>query len=90
MLGERRSGGAIAARPQIGGVGGSPAPRLPGTVHTRRSNGRENDAKGVQRQPKLGNVVHLMSNTTSVSVGGIARGMIRVGSPVTKVDAFTY
>jgi hypothetical protein len=29
-----------------------------------------------------------MTNTTSVSVGGVARGMVRVGTPVAKVDAF--
>jgi hypothetical protein len=29
-----------------------------------------------------------MSNTTQVSVGGITRGMVRVGTPVAKVDGF--
>ena len=33
--------------------------------------------------------MYFNSNTTQVSVGGIARGMVRVGTPVAKVDSFT-
>ena len=30
-----------------------------------------------------------MTNTTSVRVGGVARGMVRVGTRVAKVDTFS-
>jgi hypothetical protein len=31
-----------------------------------------------------------MSNTTAVKAGGITRGMVRVGTPVAKIDTFGY
>ena len=48
----------------------------------------ENDVKEYDAKPAFGNIVYFMSNTTQVSVGGITRGMVRVGTPVAKVDQF--
>jgi hypothetical protein len=42
----------------------------------------------IQAKPAFNHIVYF-SNTTSVFVGGIARGMVRVGAPVAKVDSFT-
>jgi hypothetical protein len=50
---------------------------------SRRATVTEYDA-----EPAFGNVVYFSSNTTQASVGGIARGMVRVGTPVAKVDSF--
>ena len=51
--------------------------------------GRDDQQRhGFDAKPEFGNTVYFMSNTTNVSVGGIARGMVRVGTPVAKVDAF--
>lgn len=57
-------------------------------AHARLSNGMSNDVKEYDAKPAFANIVYFNSNTTQVSVGGIARGMVRVGTPVAKVDAF--
>ena len=57
-------------------------------AHARLSNGVINDVKEYDAKPAFGNVVYFMTNTTSVSVGGVARGMVRVGTPIAKVDTF--
>jgi hypothetical protein len=82
--------GCGPARREIGRVRRLADPRLPRTAHARLSNGRVNDAKEYNAKREFGDVVYFMSNTTSVSVGGIARGMVRVGTPVAKADAFAY
>jgi hypothetical protein len=96
--------GAVAsdafAHQRGGGTGCGPRGREVGRVrrladpdvhpfaHARLSNGALNDVKEYDAKPDFGNVVYFMTNTTSVSVGGVARGMVRVGTPVAKVDAF--
>ena len=57
-------------------------------AHARLSNGAINDVKEYDAKPAFGNVVYFMTNTTSVSVGGVTRGMVRVGTPIAKVDTF--
>jgi len=96
--------GAVAfdafAKQRGGGTGCGPGGREIGTVrklanpnvdpfaHARLSNGVINDVKEYDAKPDFGNVVYFMTNTTSVRVGGVARGMVRVGTPVAKVDTF--
>lgn len=61
-------------------------PRVGATAHARLSNGALNSVDEYDAKPDFGDVVYFMTNTTSVRVGGIARGMVRVGTPVAKVD----
>jgi hypothetical protein len=63
-------------------------PRVGAFAHARLSDGTINTVDEYDAKPDFGNVVYFMTNTTSVSVGGIARGMVRVGTPVAKVDQF--
>ena len=63
-------------------------PRVDPAAHARLSSGAINDVKEYDAKPAFGNVVYFMSNTTQVKVGGITRGMVRVGTPVAKVDGF--
>jgi hypothetical protein len=63
-------------------------PRVGSTAHARLSNGQLNTATEYDAKPAFGDVVYFSSNTTEVSVGGVARGMVRVGTPVAKVDSF--
>jgi hypothetical protein len=63
-------------------------PRVGLTAHARLSNGTPNTVGEYDAKRAFANVVYFMSNTTSVSVGGIARGMVRVGTPIAKVDGF--
>ena len=63
-------------------------PRVGATAHARLSDGRINSVDEYDAKPDFGNVLYFMTNTTSVSVGGIARGMVRVGTRVAKVDQF--
>jgi hypothetical protein len=58
-------------------------------AHARLSSGELNTVTEYDAKPAFGNVVYFSSNTTAVFVGGIARGMVRVGTPVAKVDSFT-
>ena len=64
-------------------------PNVHPAAHARLSNGAINDVKEYDAKPDFGNTVYFMTNTTNVSVGGVARGMVRVGTAVAKVDAFT-
>lgn len=57
-------------------------------AHARLRNGAVNDVKEYDAKPAFANIVYFMSNTTQVLVGGITRGMVRVGTPLAKVDAF--
>ena len=77
--------GCGPARREIGRVRRLADPRLPRDAHARLSNGQINNAKR-----EFGDVVYFMSNTTSVFVGGIARGMVRVGTRAAKADALAY
>ena len=96
--------GAVAfdafANQRGGGTGCGPSGRVIGKLrrladpnvhpfaHARLSNGAINDVKEYDAKPAFGNVVYFMTNTTSVSVGGVTRGMVRVGTPIAKVDTF--
>jgi hypothetical protein len=63
-------------------------PAVGARAHARLSDGRLNTVVEYDAKPAFGNVVYFSSNTTQVSVGGIARGMVRVRTPVAKVDSF--
>ncbi len=73
---------------EIGRVRRLANPRVGKTAHARLSDGTINGVTEYDAKPEFGNTVYFMSNTTNVSVGGIARGMVRVGTPVAKVDSF--
>jgi hypothetical protein len=74
---------------EIGRVRRLANPRVGASAHARLSDGTINSVTEYDAKPEFGNTVYFMSNTTQVSVGGIARGMVRVGTPVAKVDSFT-
>jgi hypothetical protein len=74
---------------EVGRVRALANPRVGAGAHARLSNGAINSVTEYDAKPEFGNTVYFMSNTTQVSVGGIARGMVRVGTPVAKVDSFT-
>ena len=63
-------------------------PNVDPFAHARLSSGAINDVREYDAKPRFGNVVYFMTNTTSVRVGGVARGMVRVGTPIAKVDTF--
>lgn len=63
-------------------------PRVGTRAHARLSNGQLNTVTEYDAKPAFGDVVYFNTNTTQVSVGGIARGMVRVGTPAAKVDMF--
>jgi hypothetical protein len=73
---------------EIGRVRRLADPNVDPFAHARLSNGAINDVREYDAKPDFGDVVYFMTNTTSVSVGGVARGMVRVGTPVAKVDSF--
>ena len=75
---------------EIGKVRKLANPNVARTAHARLSNGVINGVTKYDAKPAFGNILYFMTNTTSVSVGGVARGMVRVGTPVAKVDSFTY
>jgi hypothetical protein len=89
-------------RQRGGGTGCGPAARERGVVrplknpgvgsfaHARLGNGELNSVDEYDAKPAYANVVYFSSNTTEVHAGGIARGMVRVGTPVAPVDAFSY
>jgi hypothetical protein len=74
---------------EISGLRPLANPDVGPSAHARLSNGQLNTVTEYDAKPAFGNVVYFMSNTTEVSVGGVARGMVRVGTPVAKVDTFT-
>ncbi len=88
----RQRGGGTGCGPsgrEVGKVRRLANPNVDPAAHARLSNGAINDVKEYDAKPDFGNVVYFMTNTTNVSVGGVARGMVRVGTPVAKVDSFT-
>jgi hypothetical protein len=74
---------------EISGVRPLANPNVGASAHARLSDGALNTVTEYDAKPAFGDVVYFMSNTTEVSVGGVARGMVRVGTPVAKVDSFT-
>jgi hypothetical protein len=87
-FGAQKGTGCGPARREVGRVRQLADPNVHPFAHARLSNGAVNDVKEYDAKPAFGNVVYFMSNTTNVSVGGIARGMVRVGTPVAKADQF--
>ena len=91
---------ALAAFREQRGAGCGPSGRIVGRTrrlqdpqvgsyaHARLSNGMINSVYEYDAKSDFGDVVYFMTNTTSVSVGGIARGMVRAGTRVAKVDQF--
>ncbi len=63
-------------------------PRVGATAHARLSSGELNSVDEYDAKPAFGNVVYFSTNTTEVRNGGIARGMVRVGTPVAPADGF--
>lgn len=61
-------------------------PAVGATAHARLSDGTINTVTEYDAKPAFGGTVYFMSNTTSVFVGGIARGMVRLGTPISTVD----
>jgi hypothetical protein len=87
----RQRGGGTGCgprRPERGRPRPLANPRVAAAAHARLSSGELNTVTEYDAKPMFGNVVYFSTNTTSVSVGGIARGMVRVGTPVAKVDEF--
>jgi len=78
-----------AAR-EIGRVRRLADPRVGTSAHARLSDGTLNSVTEYDAKRAFGNVVYFMSNTTAVKAGGIARGMVRLGTPVAKADLFAY
>ncbi len=63
-------------------------PAVGATAHARLSSGALNTVTEYDAKPAFGGTVYFMSNTTSVRVGGVTRGMVRIGTPVVTVDKF--
>jgi hypothetical protein len=87
-FGDQTGTGCGPSRPEIGRVRSLANPDVGRTAHARLSDGQINGVTEYDAKPAFGDVVYFMSNTTSVSVGGVARGMVRVGTPVAKADGF--
>jgi hypothetical protein len=85
---QQRGTGCGPSGPERGTLRKLANPAVGARAHARLSNGQLNTVTEYDAKPAFGNVVYFSSNTTQVSVGGIARGMVRVGTPVAKVDAF--
>ncbi len=84
----QRGTGCGPSGPERGKLRPLANPRVGARAHARLSNGVVNGVTEYDAKPAFANVVYFNSNTTQVSVGGIARGMVRVGTPVAKVDSF--
>jgi hypothetical protein len=85
----QRGTGCGPSGPERGRVLPLRNPAVGASAHARLSNGVVNTVTEYDAKPAFANVVYFSANTTQVSVGGIARGMVRVGTPVAKVDAFS-
>lgn len=88
-FGAQRGTGCGPSRREIGRVRRLANPDVGRTAHARLSDGTINSVTEYDAKPAFGNVVYFMTNTTNVSVGGIARGMVRVGTRVAKADYVT-
>ena len=80
--------GCGPAGPERGSVRSLADPAVGATAHARLSSSALNSVTEYDAKPAFGNVVYVMTNTTAVRVGGIARGMVRVGTRVATVDFF--
>lgn len=85
----QRGTGCGPSGPERGSVRPLADPAVGATAHARLSDGTLNSVTEYDAKPKFASVVYFNTNTTQVSVGGVARGMVRVGTPAAKVDAFT-
>ncbi|MEH3054461.1 MAG: hypothetical protein PGN13_10725 [Patulibacter minatonensis] len=63
-------------------------PAVGATAHARLSSGALNTVTEYDAKPAFGGTVYLMTNTTSVRVGGITRAIVRTGTPIVTVDRF--
>ncbi len=81
--------GCGPAGPERGRLHALTDPAVGATAHARLSSGALNSVTEYDAKPAFGDVVYVMTNTTAVRVGGIARGMVRLGTPVATVDRFT-
>jgi hypothetical protein len=88
-FGAQKGTGCGPSRREIGRVRRLANPNVGRTAHARLSDGTINGVTEYDAKRAFGSTVYFMSNTTNVSVGGIARGMVRVGTPVAKADYFT-
>jgi len=84
----QRGTGCGPSGPQRGRLRPLQDPKVGARAHARLSDGTINSVTEYDAKPAFANVVYFNSNTTQVSVGGIARGMVRVGTPAAKVDSF--
>jgi hypothetical protein len=82
--------GCGPARKERGPVAPLANPRVGTVAHARLGNGELNSVDEYDAKPLYGDIVYFSSNTTEVHAGGIARGMVRVGTPVAQADAFGY
>lgn len=80
--------GCGPAGPERGKLRRLENPDVGKTAHARLSNGVVNTVTEYDAKAPFGGTVYFMSNTTSVRVGGVARGMVRVGTQMAKVDQF--
>lgn len=80
--------GCGPARPERGRVRPLRDPAVGATAHARLSNGVINTVTEYDAKAPFGGTVYVMTNTTSVRVGGITRSIVRVGTPVATVDRF--
>lgn len=85
---QQRGTGCGPSGPERGKVLPLRNPSVGASAHARLSNGVVNSVTEYDAKPAFASIVYFNSNTTQVSVGGIARGMVRVGTPVAKVDDF--
>ncbi|MBO9531651.1 MAG: hypothetical protein J7513_01605 [Solirubrobacteraceae bacterium] len=63
-------------------------PAVGAAAHARLSNGTLNSVTEYDAKPAFGRTIYVMTNTTSVRVGGITRAIVRAGTPVQTVDRF--
>lgn len=87
-FGVQRNPGCGPRGVERGRVRGLADPKVGATAHARLRDGTLNTVTEYDAKYPFGGTVYFMSNTTSVFVGGITRGMVRVGTPVVKVDRF--
>lgn len=65
-------------------------PKVHPVTHARLGGGGWNTVIEYDAKPDFGNVVYFSSNTTNVHQGGMTRGMVRIGTPVRRIDRFDY
>lgn len=82
--------GCGPARPERGPVRPLRDPDVDPVAHARLGGGEWNTVAEYDAKPDFGDVVYFSSNTTDVHVGGMTRGMVRVGTPVAVADRFDY